>query len=62
MLYGAIRTGLEMLRQNEYILRLKGLPISLICSVLMIAAGVVILVMTAVGKKKLEVVKNEQKK
>lgn len=62
VLYGVIRTGLEMLRQNEYILRLKGLPISLICSVLMIAAGVVILVMTAVGKKKLEVVKNEQKK
>ncbi|MBO5344285.1 MAG: hypothetical protein J6A51_00090, partial [Clostridia bacterium] len=61
-LYGAIRTGLEMLRQNEYILRLKGLPISLICSILMIVAGIIILVMTAVGKKKLEVVKNEQKK
>lgn len=44
--YGIVRTILEPLRQDKWILKLFGLPISQICSVLMIVVGVVILSFT----------------
>lgn len=62
VLYGMIRTGLEMLRQNTYILRFGGMPISLICSVLMIVLGVGILIYTKMKNNNIVGVRNEQKK
>lgn len=41
--YGIVRTILEPLRQSDYILKLWGMPISLICSVIMIVIGVVVM-------------------
>ncbi len=43
-LYGIIRTILEPLRQDEYILKFAGLPISRICSFAMIGLGIIIFV------------------
>ena len=58
--YGTIRTLLEGLRQEQYILRLWGLPISRICSAIMIVVGVVLLILVLVKTKKLKV--NNEKK
>ena len=44
--YGTVRTILEPLRQDKWILKMFGLPISQICSILMIALGIVLLVIT----------------
>ncbi len=62
--YGMVRAGLELLRQEEYILKLAGLPISWICSFIMIAGGVIMLIYTILkAKKKTKVgVGHEQKK
>lgn len=54
VMYGVIRSCLEMFRQSDYILRLFGLPISLICSVLMIVLGVSILLYIKFKKVKLK--------
>ena len=42
--YGTVRVVLESLRDNEYVLRLAGLPISQILSAVFIVAGIAILV------------------
>jgi phosphatidylglycerol:prolipoprotein diacylglycerol transferase len=59
--YGAIRAFLEPLRQETYILKYAGLPVSQICSYAMIALGVIILIYVFVKKKKSKEVKHEQK-
>ena len=59
--YGAIRTLLEPLRQEAYILKVAGLPVSQICSIAMIAFGVIMLICTIVKTKKNKEVKHEQK-
>lgn len=52
--YGSIRFILESLRQEQYILRMLGLPISKVLSAVMIACGVGILLYVIIteGKKK----------
>lgn len=60
--YGIVRTVLEPLRQEAYILKVAGLPVSQICSILMIIVGVGMLAYTIVKTKKSKEVKNEQKK
>lgn len=42
--YGVVRTILEPLRQEQYILKMFGLPVSQICSIIMIVIGVSILI------------------
>lgn len=59
--YGIVRTCLEPLRQTEYVLTLAGLPISQVCSAIMIAVGVAIIVALIVISKKRKGVNNEQK-
>ena len=58
VMYGVIRSCLEMLRQSDYILKFVGLPISLVCSVLMIVLGVAILLYIKFYKGKLKGEKN----
>ena len=58
--YGTVRTLLEGLRQEDYILRLWGMPISRVCSAIMIAAGIAILIVLIVKWNKSKV-KNEKK-
>ena len=50
--YGAIRFCLEPLRDNEFILRLGGLPISQIMSGIMVLVGVTIIVTIMIKNKK----------
>lgn len=50
--YGAVRTFLEMFRQEEYILRLGGIAISRLFSILMIVAGVALFITIMVNSKK----------
>lgn len=59
--YGAIRALLEPLRQETYILKYAGLPVSQLCSYAMIALGVCILIYVVVKRKKNKEVKHEQK-
>lgn len=61
MYYGTVRAILEPLRQEAYILRFAGLPISQVCSFAMIALGLVIIIYTIVKRKKSKEVKHEQK-
>ncbi len=49
---GIVRTVLESFRNEQYILRMFGLPISQICSGIMIAAGLAIFIYTLVKSKK----------
>lgn len=58
MYYGTIRIILETFRQSEYVLRLAGLPISQICSGIMIAAGAALLIYLILKSKKNTVRKN----
>ena len=58
--YGIVRTFLEQFRQTEYILKLGVLPISRVCSALMIAIGVCLLVIVIIQSKKTRVL-NEKK-
>jgi len=60
--YGIVRTILETFRQEEFILKFLGLPISQICSALMIAFGVAMFVFVQLKKSNVKVKKNEQKK
>ena len=50
--YGTIRTLLEPLRQQQYILRLWGLPVSRVMSIIMIVAGLALLIYKLVMKHK----------
>ena len=50
--YGAVRTYLERLRQPEFVLRLGGLPFSMICSIAMIVIGITVLVIAVMRNKK----------
>ena len=58
--YGAVRTFLETLRQEEYILRLGSVAVSRLFSIAMIVAGIVLLVAILFKAKKREV-KHEKK-
>lgn len=58
--YGIVRTFLEQFRQTEYILKLGVLPISRVCSALMITIGVCLLVIVIIQSKKTRVL-NEKK-
>lgn len=58
--YGAIRTFLEQFRQEEYILKLGSLPVSRLCSFLMIIIGVVLFVIVLIQSRKSRV-KNEKR-
>lgn len=58
--YGAVRTFLETLRQEEYILRLGSLAVSRLFSIAMIVAGIVLLAVILLRSKKREV-KHEKK-
>ena len=58
--YGLVRTILESLRQEEYILRLGNIAISRLFSILMIAIGVVLLIIVLIRNRKHEV-RNEKK-
>ena len=57
MYYGTVRTILEGLRQEQYILKLAGMPISQICSILMIIAGVAIFIYSYFLNKKRKALK-----
>jgi len=59
--YGIVRTILEPLRAEKYILKLAGLPISQVCSIIMIVCGVTMLVYTIYKTKKSKEVRYEQK-
>jgi phosphatidylglycerol:prolipoprotein diacylglycerol transferase len=59
--YGIVRTILEPLRAEKYILKLAGLPISQVCSIIMIVGGVAMLVYTIYKTKKSKEVGYEQK-
>lgn len=52
MYYGIVRTILESLRAEKYILRLWGMPISQVCSAIMIVVGLVIFIYTYMKSKK----------
>lgn len=52
MYYGIVRTVLESFRDEKYILRLWGMPISQVCSALMIALGLGIFIYSYVKNKK----------
>lgn len=58
--YGIVRTFLEQFRQTEYILKLGKLPISRVCSAIMIAIGVCLLIIVIIQSKKTRV-SNEKK-
>lgn len=49
--YGVVRTVLESFRNEKYILRLWGLPISQVCSAIMIAVGIGIYVYLYIKSK-----------
>lgn len=57
--YGIVRTCLESLRQPEFILEIAGLPISKICSIAMIAVGIIILIVLNIKHKKRKGANNE---
>ncbi|MBQ8424800.1 MAG: prolipoprotein diacylglyceryl transferase [Clostridia bacterium] len=50
--YGVVRTILEKFRQDQFILKIGSAPISLICSILMIVAGVAIFAFSIYRNKK----------
>ena len=52
--YGAVRTFLEMFRQEEYILRLGNVAVSRMFSMMMIAVGVALLVIILINSRKHE--------
>lgn len=60
--YGVVRTCLEPLRQTEYILTLAGLPISQICSIVMIVAGVILMIAIKVRTNKVKGAKLHEQK
>ena len=60
--YGTVRTILEGLRQEEYVLRLAGLPISRICSAIMIIAGIVLLSIILIQSRKTKVVYEKERR
>lgn len=58
--YGAVRTVLEVLRQEEYILRLGNIAISRLMSVSMIVIGIIMLILILIKSKNKKVL-NEKK-
>ncbi len=56
--YGVIRTILETLRDEQYVLKFLGLPVSQICSILMIVVGVAIYIYLFIKNKKQRLEKN----
>ena len=50
--YGVVRTLLERLRQPEFVLKIGNLPFSMICSIVMIVAGIAILTFSIIRNKK----------
>ena len=57
--YGTIRTILETVRDEAFVLKLFGLPISQICSAIMVVIGIIMLIYINVQKGK-KVAKNEE--
>ena len=58
--YGTVRAILEPMRQEEYILRLFGMPISQLISVLMAVAAVVGIIYIYTRKPKAEAIENTE--
>ena len=50
--YGIVRASLELLRQEEYILRLGSLPVSWLMSIVMIAFGITLFIIFKLRDKK----------
>ena len=50
--YGVVRTILEGFRQEKYILKIAGIQVSLVCSILMIIAGITVFVLAYRFNKK----------
>lgn len=56
--YGVIRTILECFRNEQYVLKLLGVPVSQVCSVIMILFGLLIFIYLMIKNKKQRTARN----